>query len=265
MTTTTAPSTTTSRGSGLPLNLLILLAVIASTASGYIQIAMNIGQSPAEFAADSDATLKIAPFAFSIWGVIYLGLFVYALWQLFRSGGRTRFMNRMALPALLAFVGIGAWIFVAAWDLEYLSIAVILASAAMLIAPLAAAGPTLDGATRSERLLVGYPLALLGGWLTFASAGNILLVLTGNGLLPAFLPPMGWAIVAIAVVCLIVLWVVQRTRLAIFALPPAWGLVGAWAAEQARNPTLSLIAAGVAAALALFAIATWLGNRRRLA
>jgi hypothetical protein len=42
-------------------------------------------------------------------------------------------------------------------------------------------------------------------------------------------------------------------------------LVGAWAAEQARNPTLSLIAAGVAAALALFAIATWLGNRRRLA
>lgn len=263
--TTTASSTASTQGGGALFRLLILLAVIASIASGYVQIALNIGQSPAEFAADSDATLKIAPFAFSIWGVIYLGLLIYALWQLFQRSPQRAFVSRMTWPALLAFVGIGAWIFVAAWDLENLSIAVIMASAAVLIAPLLAAGPTLDGASRSERFLAGYPLALLGGWLTFASAGNILTVLTGNDQLPGFLTPMGWAIAAIAVVSLIVLWVVQRTRLAIFALPPAWGLVGAWAGEQARNPTLSLIAAGVAAALVLLAIATWLGNRRRLA
>jgi len=263
--TTTAAATTAGRANSTGTNLLTLLAVVIATASGYVQMAMHIGQSPAEFAADSDATLRIAPFTFGIWGVIYLGLFVYAIWQLLPRAPRTPFLGRMAWPAILCMLATAIWIFVAAADLEYMTIVVILASAAVLILPLAAAGPTLDGASRRERLLAGYPLALLGGWLTFASAGDILTVLTGNGQLPAFLSPNMWATLAIAVVALIDVWVVLRTRLAIFALPAAWGMVGAWVAEHDRNPTLAMIAAGVSGALVLFALMIWLGNRRRLA
>lgn len=263
--TTTTDLPAGSRPRSTLTNLITLLAVVIATASGYVQIAMNIGQSPAQFAADSDATLKIAPFTFGIWGLIYLGLFMYAIWQLLPRTPRTRFLGRMAWPAILCMLATAIWIFVAAADMEYMTIVVILASAAVLIFPLAAAGPTLDGATRRERLLAGYPLALLGGWLTFASAGDILTVLTGNGQLPAFLSPTMWAVAAIAVVALIDVWVVQRTRLAIFALPAAWGLVGAYMAEHERNPTLAWIAAGVSAALVLFALVTWAGNRRRLA
>ncbi|MBX7250305.1 MAG: hypothetical protein K1X35_14835 [Caulobacteraceae bacterium] len=244
------------------LRILILLAVIASIASGYLQVALHIGQTPAEFAADSDDTLRVATWAFSIWGLIYAWLAVYAVWQALPSTPQTPFLRRMGWPALLAFIGIGAWIFVAAFDLETLSIAVIVASGAVLIVPLVRAGPNQDGATGGERVLAAFPLALLAGWLTFASAGNILTVLTGNGDLPAFLPPLGWAATAIALVLLIGSWVALRTRLWIYLLPIAWGLAGVWrAGGEDGNTELSMIAAGAAVLAVLLAL--FIAMRRR--
>ena len=58
------------------MGLLILLTALGAIAAGYAQVALSIGQTPAEFAADSDATLKVATWAFAIWGVIYLGLVI---------------------------------------------------------------------------------------------------------------------------------------------------------------------------------------------
>ena len=160
----------------------------------------------------------------------------------------------MALPSLVAMSGIAAWIFAAAWDIEWLTIVLIAGSAAALIAPLAAAGPSLDGAAGWERRLAAWPLGLLAGWLTIASAANIVTVLTGNGQFPDLLPVNAWVLGAVGVVVLIALWVVARTRLLAYAIPIVWGLTAVFAAEQVRNPTLAFTAAGGAALLALFAL-----------
>ncbi len=234
------------------LGLLILLAALGAIAAGYAQVALGIGQTPAEFAADSDATLKVATWAFAIWGVIYLGLVIYAVYRLVAPG--TAFLRRMAWPSLAAMIGIGTWIFAAAWDLEYLTIVLIVGSAASLIVPLMAAGPTLDGAEGRQRLLAAWPLGLLAGWLTIASAANILTVLTGNGQLPAFLSPTGWAIAAVVLVILIAVAMLRATRLFAYAIPIIWGLAGVFAAEQARNPTLAWTAAAAGAGLLLLAV-----------
>lgn len=241
--------------------LLILLAALAAPAAGYLQIALGIGQTPAEFSADSDASLRVATWAFTIWGVIYAGLLAYGVYQLLPRTPRTPFLKRMAWPSLLAMVGIAAWIFAAAWDVEWLTIVLIVGSAAALIVPLTAAGPDLDGASAWDRRLAAWPLGLLAGWLTIASAANILTVLTGNGQLPEFLPPTGWALATVAVVALIAVWVITRTRLLAYPIPIVWGLAGVFAAEQSRNPTLAWTAAGAAAVLAVFALA----NLRRRA
>lgn len=137
----------------------------------------------------------------------------------------------------------------------------IVGSAAVLIAPLTAAGPRLDGATKRERLLVAWPLGLLAGWLTIASAVNILTVLSGNGQLPAFLPGPAWALAAVGAVVAIALGVLARTRLLAYPVPVVWGLAGVFGAEQGRNPDLAWTAAGAAALL--FVAGLWLAFRRR--
>ena len=64
------------RAAAYPLRrVLVLVLAFASVIVAYGQMALGLGQSPAEFAADGDETLRAAGWAFSIWGLIYLGLF----------------------------------------------------------------------------------------------------------------------------------------------------------------------------------------------
>jgi glycerol-3-phosphate acyltransferase PlsY len=108
------------------------------------------------------------------------------------------------------------------------------------------------GRTERDRWLVVWPLALLAGWLTVA---------TGNGALPEMLSPTAWAVLAVTVVVVLALFVTWRLRLLAYALPIAWGLLGAFVAEQGRNPALACVA--LAAAVAVFVAAVILTFRLR--
>jgi len=234
--------------------ILVLLAAVFAVLTGYAQTALNIGQTPAEFSADSDATLRVAGWAFSIWGLIYLGLLAYGVYQAWPKTPESTLLRRLAWPSVAAMIGIGLWIFAAAFDWEGLTIALIVGSAVVLILPMTALGDDMAAAPLRERALVAWPLALLAGWLTIASAVNILTVLTGDGALPEFLPPTGWAILAVAVVVAIAVLVTGRTRVLAYPIPIVWGLIAVFAAEQQRNPTLAFTAMGAAILLAIAAV-----------
>ncbi len=240
--------------------ILILVAVIFAIVSGYAQMAFDIGQTPSEFSADSDETLRVAGWAFSIWGVIYLGLLIYAVWQVWPRTRETPLLERMGWPSFAAAAGIGAWIWASAADWELATIILIVGSAVVLIAPLCS--PELRASAGRERCLIGWPLGLLAGWLTIASSVNILTVLTGNGQLPEALSPTAWAIAALLMVAAITVAVTWRSRLLAYPIPVVWGLIGAFGAEQARNPTLAFTAIGLAIALAIISVVLVLRLRR---
>ena len=102
--------------------LIVLATVIFAIAISQIQMFMGWGQTAAEFAADSDTTLKVAGYAFAIWGVIYAGLLVYAIRQALPQTGESEMINRFGWPSILAFLGIGWWIVAAAFDWELATI-----------------------------------------------------------------------------------------------------------------------------------------------
>jgi hypothetical protein len=211
---------------------------------------MGWGQTAAEFAADSDATLKVAGYAFAIWGVIYLGLLIYAVWQVLPATGESELLTRLGWPSALAFLGIGWWIVAAAFDWEVGTILLIFGSLLVLLVPLLTNARTIRALPRAaiERWTVVWPLALLAGWLGVAAPLNLLTVLTGNGDLPAVLSPTVWALIAVTAVTVKALAVTWVLRTPAFALPIAWGLLGAFVAELERNPTLAvgaILASGV--------------------
>lgn len=243
--------------------ILVLLAAVFAIVAGYAQMALNIGQTPAEFSADSDATLKVATWAFSIWGLIYLGVAIYAIYQVLPKTRETDLLRRMGWPSAAALIGIGTWIFAAAFDWEGLTIALIVGSAIVLILPLTALSKDIAAAPTRERWIIAWPLGMLAGWLTIASSANILIVLTGNQALPAFLSPTGWGIAAVAVVAVIALAVTARTRLLAYPIPIVWGLIAVFAAEQTRNPTLAFTALAAAIGLAIVATILCFRLRRR--
>lgn len=244
--------------------VIVLAAAVFAVVVGQGQMALGWGQSAAAFAADSDATLKVAGYAFAIWGVIYLGLLIYAVRQVLPQTGESLLIHRFGWPSALAMAGIGLWIVAAALDAEIATIVLIFGSLAVLLVPLLSNAGAIRGlpARDRDRWMVVWPLALLAGWLTVAAPLNLITVATGNDDLPTVLSPTAWAMTAIAGVVVVALAVTQRIRTVAYALPVAWGLLGAFAAEQARNGPLAYFALGASVAVLVGAIVLSLGLRR---
>ncbi len=239
--------------------LIVLAAALFAVIAGQLQQFAGIGQTPAEFSADSDATLRVVGWAFAIWGPIYLGLIAYAVRQVLPRTGESEMIRRFGWPSVLAMLGIGWWILAAAWDLEVATIVLIFGALIVLLSPLLANARLIRSLGRKDmdRWLVAWPLGALAGWLTVASPVNLLTVATGNGDLPAVLAPTVWALLAVAGVAAFGLFVTWRTRLLAYPLPIAWGLLGVFTAEQAKgNATLAYGA--IAASVVVLGGALWL-------
>ncbi|MBU2271528.1 MAG: hypothetical protein KKG14_00185 [Alphaproteobacteria bacterium] len=236
--------------------MIVLATAVFAIVIAQAQILMGWGQSPAEFSADSDETLRVAGYAFSIWGVIYLGLLIYAVRQALPQTGESLLIHRFGWPSAAAFLGIGWWIVAAAFDWETATVVLIFASLAVLLVPLLINAGAIRALTRSDRdrWMVVWPLALLAGWLTVAAPLNLLTVVTGNEALPAMLSPTAWAMLAIVVVGLVAVGVTQQLRTLAYALPIAWGLLGAFVAEQERNGPLAYFALVIAVAVLVAAV-----------
>lgn len=243
-------------GKPLGRSLAVLLAVVAAIAIPALQATQHIGLSAAEFAGQGDQTLRAAGYAFSIWGLIYFGLGAYAIYQL-TVAPETPTLRAVAWPSVVAIAGCGAWILASAFNQQWLSVAVIVTSASVMVAGLMRARA--EAPAFRDKLLIVWPLALLAGWLTIASAINILTVLTAQGIIG---PGLAWAVIGIAAVLLVGGGVGWALRSRFYLAPIVWGLMAVYVAEQADKPAAAWLAAGAALLLALEAAATLRKARR---
>ena len=244
--------------------LVVLAAAVFAVVVPVVQRLGGFGLSQAEFAADGNQTLQVAGYAFSIWGLLYLGQLIYAGRQALPQTGESVLINRLGWPSAVALFGIGMWIVAAALHLKAASVVIIFASLLALLVPLLVNAGTIraTGVMDRDRWFLIWPLAALAGWLTIAAPLNLITTATAFDALPAFLSPTAWAIVAIVVVILVVIEVTLYLRTMAYSLPIAWGLVGAFVAEQERNPVLGFTALGAAFLLFVAAVILVFGLKR---
>lgn len=211
--------------------VLTLLAVIVAIIGAFLGSGAAGGMPVDETAGgwlSADAT-PIAPAgpAFSIWSVIYLGLAVYALWQLLPVARRSE-RQRLLRPWAVASALLNAlWLVATQVGQLWLSVLVILALLAVLIRIL-----LILLAHRSsgvfETIVVDGTFGLYLGWVCVATAANISSWLASAG--AAGFSGWNWAAAALLVVVGAIgvsLAVFDRGRIAP-ALALSWGL--AWVA-----------------------------------
>jgi len=209
--------------------------------------------------------LTPAGYAFSIWGVIFLGLVGYAVWQWLPRQRGTRLplqINRLLTLAVLATT---AWTLVFSYGLISISLTVMLFILLLLTQAYGRARQLV-----LRRAAPGWPVWFLSfylGWIMLATVLNFIFGLRdGFGVQwPAEASLVGsYALLAVAALLGVGLaWRSQDTRL---PLPIAWGLVGTWVAQRAAEPGLALTALGAASLLLLGAAAVgWRRSQQVLA
>jgi hypothetical protein len=223
---------------------LIICAVIFAVAVPSLQAIYQFGMSAAEFSYQGNGTLRVAGFAFAIWGLLYLGMIIYALYQALPVVRASETLAIYAWPSFVAISGCGLWILMAALNQIWMTVVVISVSAAALIFALVRSQGA--GILR-DRLLIALPLNLLAGWLTIASIVNVVTVLTIEKIITPDIATMS-GLVAVGGASLIAATVALSGRSAFYLAPIVWGLYGVRVAEGVRQPLVS-DAAGVAVLL----------------
>jgi hypothetical protein len=216
------------------------------------------GLTAEQFSRSGDDTLRAAGYAFAIWGLIYAGLAVQAAFHLF-ANRRHEALLRALSPAIVAIAGCGAWLIASGANARWLTVVIIVLSAATAWWALSRARGKAQG--QWATILAVWPIALLGGWLLIASVINILTVATAEGLIgPAIADPV--ALTAIVAAALLTTAVVLGGVSALYGVPVAWGLVAVFVAERGDQPLAAYVALAAAVVVVLVVLLAALRRRR---
>jgi hypothetical protein len=202
-------------------------------------------------------SLPIVPieWAFAIWGLIYLGAAIFAVWQILPDQLDDPLLRRIGYWAAAAFALNAIWEYhVPKRDLDWASVAIIGAALAVLLTILVRleAAEPLDARTF---WLTAAPLQLLAGWIsaaTFVNIGSTLKwagVAVGRGLRLALLLSAGALGASVAAL----------TGALVYAAAVAWALFGIVVANRVRDHD-ALIAAVAALLVPVVLAAAWFGG-----
>lgn len=227
--------------------LLLIATLVFVTAPFYTP--PFTGFDPGEFpVAIPNPAVQPAPYAFSIWAVIYLWLVVHAGFGLLRRQDDPAWA-RVRLPLTLS-VALGAvWLAIAGASSEWATVVIwvmlIGAVAAFLMAP-----------TEPDRWLLSAPIGLYAGWLTAATAVSSGILLGGYGVLG----DTAAALVMLALVLVVALGVqAQKPRMPTYGAAIIWALVGVIVTNWPGNQLVAGAAAGGAAVM--LAATLWMWRR----
>ena len=222
--------------------LAIVGAAVGSGAFGGTPI-----QDAAGGALAADATL-LAPGtgAFQIWSVIYLGLIGYAVLQALPSQAPRARHRRVGWLAAASMLLNAAWILSIQAGLLALSVPVIVALLAVLVAIVLRLGPAKGWA---DRVLGDGAFGLYLGWVTIATVANVTALLQQAGFTGLGLAPEGWAIAVLVAATLIGVGTATRDGARFGpALSLAWGLAWIAVARASGAPESAPITIAAAAA-----------------
>ena len=232
---------------GLTLSA-ILAAFVINTASNIVPIN---GQSIGEISNTlfQDVLITPANYAFIIWGVIYLGLFAFGIYQLRPRQQKNPTLDRIGYLITVASIAQCLWVIVFQLRLFILSL---IAMVLILLALIAAYLQVQHAPQRQPLWLVRLPISIYLAWISVATVVNgaiALYTLNWNGW---GLSPVGWTIAMLAAATGIAILVTLRHQDLAFAGVFVWALT-AIAAKHLNTPTIAYTAAG----LALFLLCTY--------
>lgn len=207
------------------------------------------GQTPPEISAKYPSLFTPAGFTFSIWGLIYLGLLLFIIYQALPRQRANVSLGRVGALFKVNCVANAAWIL--AWHYDFLILSVLIM--ACILATLIVIYRVLDDAKSTvptiERVLMHLPFRVYTAWICVAAIANISTVQTAMGWDNVGLEAITWALLKLALAGAIGATVLVRKADIAFISVIAWAAFGI-SVMQAETPAV----AGAALCLSYMAV-----------
>jgi hypothetical protein len=212
----------------------VLTVVVNGLAGGTTSIG---GKLTAEISDANPTLITPAGYVFSIWGIIYILLGIFVIFQALPDQEGKGYHERIGWLFVLSSLLNIAWLFL--WQFEYLSLSVVLMF--LLLVTLIAIYLRLNIGKSTvplrEKLAVHTPFSVYLGWITIASIANVAVTLVSVGWDGFGISQETWATLIIIIALIITLLVIAMRRDIAYGLVIIWALSGI-AVKQGENQTI---------------------------
>lgn len=246
------------------IGLLFVLAVNGMASAGLLN------DKTTDVLSDQYPNLFVpASFTFAIWGLIFVALLAFVLYQLsnvLRAGDhQDSVVEPIGLYFVLSCIANASWLVAWHYEIVWLSVLIMIVLLFSLIRIYRNLEIGLHPQRISIRWLVHAPFSLYLGWITIALIANVTVFLTtlnwnGFGIDPPF-----WTLLVFWVAVTITYRVMRLHNDLIFALVVIWAFYGIYAKRSADAGLNDMVAIGALAGIGLIvviAFGEWLRLRR---
>ncbi len=237
--------------------IIVVVAVVLTLAvNGLAGTTVINGKTTGQVSDGIPALFTPAGYVFSIWGVIYLGLIAFAIYQALPAQRENQRLRSIGYPFALSCLVNMAWLFF--WQFEILPVTIVLMLA--LLGSLIWIYLRLDvnhtRVSRGEYWTTHVPFGIYLGWITVATIANASALLYRLGWTTGGLGISGaaWTVIMLAAAVLIAAAMSFTRRDIAFLAVLVWAFVGI-AVKQAGTPAVVYAAYSAAAVVALLAVA----------
>jgi benzodiazapine receptor len=244
--------------------IVVVLAVVATIAVNGLANALPLnGKMTGEISDQFDVYFVPAGYVFSIWGLIYLGLIAYAVYQALpaqRENARLRQTGYLFALSCAANIG---WLFL--WHYEQIPLTLwpMLALLLLLIGIYELLGVGRAQVSAVEKWLVHLPFSIYLGWITVATIANATAVLYDLGWDGWGINPEAWTVIMLIAATGLASAVSLRRGDVAYVLVIVWAFAGI-AVKHYDTPVVAIAAwvmAGVAAIMLI--VGAYVHQQRR--
>lgn len=182
-----------------------------------------------------------AGYVFSIWGLIYIGLIAFAIYQALPSKREDRHLRSIGYWFAAASAANIGWIFLwhyLAFDLTWVAMLVLLISLIMTYLRL---GIGRGAVSAAEKWAAQIPISIYLGWITVATIANVTQVLFYHGWNGWGISPETWTAVMLAAAVIVGALMAVTRRDVAYLLVLVWAFVGI-AVKHAGTPPVTISA-----------------------
>jgi benzodiazapine receptor len=228
------------------LNVLIFLATV--TVNGLANALPINGRNTGEISDSFPVLFTPAGYVFSIWGLIYLLLLGFTIYQALPSQKDNPRLERLGYWFALSGVLNIAWIFFWHYDFIPLTLVAMLGLLVSLIVIYTRLGIGSAQVQGIEKYLINLPFSVYLGWISVATVANFSITLYDLGWTAFGIAPEIWTMVVLAVATTLGVLMLERRGDIAYALVLVWAFIGI-TVKQMDTPAVAISAAVLALVL----------------
>jgi len=251
-----------------PVRALAAVTYLAMVTTNVLANALPLnGRRTGEVSDSYPSLFTPAGITFAVWGVIYLLLGAYVLYQLFGdTEGDPALLNRVGVLFSISSLANTAWVF--AWHYDHIALSAVLIVVILVCLALIVTTLRRANVTGRRRWLVGVPFSVYFGWTTVATVANMTVLLVSRKWDGFGLPEATWAVIIVLVAMTIGTVTMLRNRDAAYGLVLIWAFVGILirqtSAEGFAGKYPAIIAAVIASLVIYLISEVWILRQRRV-